>query len=245
VDMMDHPVGFKIIDCLLGFEDMEDNSVDLILTDPPYNKGKQYEGNFSDNKPEKEFRRFNRKWITECLRILKPGRHFYFTCASDQIWYFKGVCEDIGFKFRHLLIWSTGECKGHMNSRTWLRSYEPVFWFQKPGGTYGLFNNFPLAAFDVIRIYSPHKNSKGDDKKFHVCQKPILLWDTIITKSSMEGDFILDPFLGSGTTLVSAVKNNRSCFGFELSEEYRPMIEKRLKKALMDYSGRQSDLKSF
>lgn len=221
-------VGYKIGCCLIEMQFIPENSIDLILTDPPYNKGKDYEGDISDNKPQKEFDNFNKEWLKHCLRILKPGHHLYFSCASDQFQYFIDLAIKIGFKYRHLIIWATNECKGHMNSRTWLRSYEPILWLQKPGSTYGLFNNYPNSSLDVIIQYSPHKKTIGEDKKFHICQKPIKLYETIITKSSKSGDIVFDPFLGSGTTLIASMKTKRCAIGFEVSKEYEPIIKKRI-----------------
>ncbi|UCD07256.1 MAG: site-specific DNA-methyltransferase [Candidatus Aenigmatarchaeota archaeon] len=224
--MKDNSISFEIGDSLILLAELKDDLIDLIFTDPPYNKGKDY-GEVSDSKPEKEFWLFNTEWMFQLHRVLKPGHHFYMTCAHDQIDDFKRIAMDQGFKFRRLLIWATNECRGHMNARTWLASYEAVLWFQKPGKPYGLFNNYPYAALDVLLYRSPHRNSKKD-KKYHIAQKPLELVKCIILKSSQEGDLVLDPFLGSGTTLVACVETKRKGLGFELNPEYESIIRKRL-----------------
>lgn len=220
---------FHIGCCIKGMESMDSDCIDLIITDPPYNKGKEYLGDeFSDNKPVKEFWRFNDRWLELCYNILKPGKHLYFSCASDQIFDFRNAGMKAGFEFRHLLIWATNECRGHMNSRTWLRSYEPILWFKKPGKTHGLFNNFPFSALDVLLMTSPHKPTIGEDRKVHICQKPVKLFESIIRKSSLPNEIVFDPFLGSGTTLVASLKQSRFSVGFELSPDYEPIIEQRI-----------------
>jgi len=206
---------------------LEDESVDLIMTDPPYNKNKNY-GVVSDKKPEKDFWKFNRLWIDRCNRILKDGHHFYFSCSHEQIFKFKEIGEAEGFKFRRLLIWATNECRGHMNKRTWLASYEPILWFQKREGkySYGLFNAYPYPALDVFIVRSPHKNSK-EDKKYHPTQKPTRVMENIIAKSSQINDVVLDPFMGSGTTMEACQNLGRSCIGIEINPEYCEIIKKR------------------
>jgi DNA modification methylase len=227
---------YLIGDCITWMGRLPSESIDLILTDPPYNKSKDYEG-VSDDKPVAEFDQFNKGWLSGCLSILKPGHHLYFSCSSDQIFYFKELGEKMGFKFRHLLIWATNECRGHMNRRTCLRSYEPILWFQKPGQSYGLFNNYPFPALDVLLYRSPHVNTKGVDNKVHICQKPLELFKAIIMKSSQEGDIIFDPFLGSGTLLAATLGTKRVAIGVELNEAYSERIDKRMIKKGVELEG--------
>ena len=94
-----------------------------------------------------------------------------------------------------------------------------ILWFQKPGKSYGLFNNYPFSALDVVTISSPHVTRKGEDKKVHITQKPLKLFETIITKSSIENDVVLDPFIGSGVTVVACKKLNRQYIGFDINKE--------------------------
>ena len=219
------------MDCIEGMKQLQNCSIDLIITDPPYNKKKDY-GNNTDNKPQKEFDKFNYEWLKEVFRILKFGHHFYFSCASNQIFYFKEICDQIGFRYRHLLIWFPNEYKARMNPQTWQRAYEPIFWFQKHdnnGSKYGLFNNYPFHNMDVLMIRSPHINHSNMEKKYHVAQKPTNLFKTIIAKSSKKGDIVLDPFMGSGTTAISCKFLDRHFIGFELNPEYIKIGNKRTK----------------
>ena len=224
-------------DCIKGLKLLNSNSIDFIITDPPYNKDKDYGEGINDNKSKQEFKLFNREWLSECYRVLKEGHHLYFSCSPEQIFYFHHLSFLEGFKFRHLLIWSTNECRGHMNERTWLRSYEPIFWIQKPGKSYGLFNNYPFSALDVINISSPHVNRKGEDKKVHIAQKPLKLFETIIKKSTKENDLVLDPFIGSGVTAIACKKLNRRFIGFDLSKENIEICNERLSKVKGNIKG--------
>ena len=224
-------------DCIEGLQNLNINSIDFIITDPPYNKDKDYGEGINDNKTKEQYKNFNLQWLCECFRVLKEGHHLYFSCSPEQIFYFHYLITKVGFKFRHLLIWSTNECRGHMNERTWLRSYEPIFWIQKPGKSYGLFNNYPFSALDVINISSPHVNRKGEDKKVHIAQKPLKLFETIIKKSTRKNDLVLDPFIGSGTTAIACKKLNRRFIGFDLNEENIEICYNRLSKVKGNIEG--------
>lgn len=223
-------------DCLEIITQLRDESIDMVITDPPYNKGKDYIGApGTDNKSVNEFWDFNKIWLEKCFGILKEGHHLYFSCSSDQIWDYKNIINESNYKYRHLLIWATNEVKGHMGPNNWLRSYEPIFWLQKGDKTYGLFNNYPFNAFDVLIFRSPHFNSRLD-KKFHLAQKPLNLFKTIINKSIKKDDIVLDPFLGSGTTTRACKDLGRKCIGIEISESYCQIAVKRLAQEVLNFN---------
>jgi len=217
-------------DCLKILPKLPDESIDLILTDPPYNKGKfeHYDG-----LPDDVFWKHMEKWIKECFRILKSDGHLYFTCSQEQIWKYKEICERVGFKLKHLLIWFFNEPKVHMKTEVgWLRTYEPIMFFVKSERFRKLNNDRKWTEgvnnFDVCMFRSPHKSTKGLNKKLHPTQKPVELYYKIIVKSTLEGMSVLDPFLGSGTTMVACLKSRRNCIGIEINPEYIKVIKQRL-----------------
>jgi DNA modification methylase len=212
-------------DCLKILPTLPDESVDLILTDPPYNKKKDYEV-YKDNLTEEEYWEFMEGWIKESFRILKNDGFLCFSCSQEQIWIFKPLCEKVGFRFDHLLIWSSGECKAHLPHERWLRTYEPFLFLVKGEGR-KLNNEWGYNNMDVFRVRSPHKNSK-EDKKYHPTQKPLKVMENIVAKASERGMIVLDPFLGSGTTMVACRNLKRNCIGIEINKNYIDIIKKRL-----------------
>jgi len=212
-------------DCLKVIPTIPSESVDLVLTDPPYNKKKDYEV-YKDNLTEEEYWQFMESWIKESFRILKDDGFLCFSCSQEQIWNFKPLCERVGFKFDHLLIWSSGECKVHLPHERWLRTYEPFMFFVKGEGR-KLNNEWGYNNMDVFRVRSPHQNSR-DDKKYHPTQKPLKVMENIVAKASEKGMVVLDPFLGSGTTMVACKNLRRSCIGIEINPKYVEIAKLRL-----------------
>jgi len=203
--------------------------VDLVLTDPPYNKGK-FE--YYDGLPDEVFWKYMESWLKEVFRILRSDGHLYFTCSQEQIWKYKAIGEQIGFRFKHLLIWFFNEPKVHMRTDIgWLRTYEPILFFYK--GVPRRLNNDRrwtegVNNFDVCFFRSPHRNTKGENKKLHPTQKPVELYYKLIVKSTEEGMTVLDPFVGSGTTLLACLKSRRKGIGIEIEPKYVEVIKKRL-----------------
>jgi len=217
-------------DCFNILPKIPTNSMDLILTDPPYNRGKfeHYDG-----LPDKEFWQYMEKWLKESFRILKEDGHLYFTCSQEQIWQYKEIAEKVGFKFKHLLIWFFNEPKVHMRTDVgWLRTYEPIMFFVK-SNNYRKLNNDRrwtegINNFDVCLYRSPHKVTKGINRKIHPTQKPVELYYKIIVKTTEENMTVLDPFLGSGAVMVACLQSNRNCVGIEINENYINLVKDRL-----------------
>jgi DNA modification methylase len=80
---------------------------------------------------------------------------------------------------------------------------------------------------DVFRVRSPHESSK-EDKKYHPTQKPLKVMENIVAKASEKGMVVLDPFLGSGTTMVACKNLKRNCIGIEINKTYIDIAKKRL-----------------
>lgn len=217
-----------------------DNSVDTITTDPPYLIGyKEWDKQETD---------FHIKWLQECYRVLKPG---------GTLWTFMAHCTKDGKTFisadfyrllrmffdvdlRNSVVWARQKDRGaskHLKSQR-----EDLFYAIKPGGQH-TWNNLKMLR-EVVTPYvkdgrprgwfldehgnrvrwtglgnvwtytAPQYNSKSD-KQIHPAQKPVMLMERLIRLSSNEGDTILDPFLGSGTTAIACKLSNRNFIGFE------------------------------
>lgn len=246
---------------LKSSEDMKelpDNSVDLIVTSPPYNinikygnktsKGKIVESKgikYSDNLSEDEYKEMLRKVFNECKRVLKEDGSIWINIKNRLIddvvvppfWiqeYFKD------FYLKNLLVWNF-DWGGSTNKRFSPR-YEFIFWYTKSKKNYK-FNledvKIPTLNYRPDRYKSQLKNPtdvwrismvSGNfaERTDHPAQYPERLIERIILAGSNKGDLILDPFMGSGTTAVVAKKLNRNYIGYELIKEYVDIAKKRL-----------------
>jgi len=215
--------------CLEVMKKMRPNSIDLIITDPPYNKNKDYGIPNIDSKPEKEFWNFNLKWLKLCYKVLKPHCHIYWSCSHDQIFEYRKIIEKTKLKFNRLLIWFTNEPKLRLSHSKWLSTYEPIFFCSKeePRALQSPPKSLNINNFDVIVARSPHRNSVID-KKYHIAQKPLKLMIKLVAKASEPGETVLDPFCGSGTTLVACKILNRNYIGIELNPEFVKICKYRL-----------------
>ncbi len=226
-------------DCLEEMKKIPDNSVDLIITSPPYNKSfyetrkknggkndvwkqrKIVYADFSDKLDPIKYEEWQIEYIKECLRVLKPtGSLFYNHKAFSHkhlLIYPKYVFD---FPLKQIITWDRGSTP-QINPCRFYPTTELVFWFSK-SAVQPYFNNKGIKhKSEVWRI-----NAKP--MKEHPAPFPEELVENIILSCSKENDLVLDPMAGSGTTLKMAQKNNRKYIGIEISKEYVEIINKRL-----------------
>lgn len=230
----------KIIcgDAVEKMQEIKSKSVDLIIADPPYNLGKDY-GNGSDSKNFEEYIHFTQKWTKEATRILKQTGTFYVFMGFRFISYLYQILDkENSLNFVNWICWHYTQGIG--KTKGFSPRHDDILMFTKsPKYTYNL---------DTIRVpqkyYRSRNNMRGanpgdvwqfshihycqDNRQGHPTQKPEGLIERMVLASSNEGDLILDPFSGSGTTLRVCQQLNRKCTGIELSEEYVKMTKKRL-----------------
>jgi len=231
-------------DCLIGMKKLEDNKFDMIFTDPPFNTAFDKETekrmvwrNSKINKlitadwdkfTDEEFLEFNKKWLTECFRLLRPKG----TLAVFNFWKnipeFILMAEEIGFKREDLVTWFKPNAPlGFPN--TLIRSCEYVLMFNKPSqnSSYKRFikRGYLMRNCIVKPITSTKERKKGNH---HPTQKPISIIEMFLKKYTEEGNWILDPFLGSATTAVACQRMNRNCVGFEKDKGYYETSLKRI-----------------
>jgi len=218
---------------------MPDCFVDLIVTSPPYNKGYwssnrnlnngfktkarriDYE-NYSDNLNPKDYEEWQRKFIKECLRILKPTGSFFYNHQPIQ----KNHQEVnplfiYDFPLKQTIIWN------RKNTPKLDKSYffpitEYIFWLQKEKDSRVKFNRKKALFNTNVWNISP------DVKNKFPAPFPEELVNNCILSCTEENDLVYDPFMGSGTTAKMAILNNRNWIGSEISTEYCDIINKRL-----------------
>lgn len=190
-------------DCLELMKDIPDNSVDCVITDPPY--GINYQSNFRKNKHSKIHGdiSFPIESINECIRISK--RCAYIFCRWEQIELLPKPKSVIAWIKNN---WSMGDLK-HEHGRQW----EACCFF--PQEQHKFIKRIPDVIF-----------SERTGNNLHPTEKPVKLISTLISCNT--GNIILDPFAGSGTTLVAAKQLGRKYLGFELEEKYCEIARKRL-----------------
>lgn len=210
-------------DCLEGFKRIENNSIDAIITDPPYGIGYKDDTGRGFRGDKQPFTMF----LFESFLKLKPGGAIYVFCRWDVQEDFRTVMRLAGFKVRNQLIWDkllgggVGDC---------LRSYAPeheVVLFGTKGDDFRFHNGRKSSVLRYKRIMPGEKNIR-----IHPTQKPVDLIERLITDSTDEGEIVLDCFMGSGTTAVACINTKRQYIGFEIDKTYYDLSQERIKRVL-------------
>ena len=218
------------MDCLDGMKEIEEGSVNLIVTDPPYTmtkRGKSCRPNWMPNSMGSNV--FNGKipnakqWMTECYRVLGEKSHFYTFVNINDITQYLKTAKEIGFKLHNIIsmIKDTG-----MPNRWYYKQTELLLFFRK--GKAKPINDY--TSRDNVNVIMP-KKSNG---KLHITQKPLDFIEKIVTNSSNINDLILDPFIGSGTTAIAALNTHRNFIGFELDKGYYDIANQRIASFLRE-----------
>lgn len=233
-------------DAIIELKKIESNSVDLIVTDPPYNLNKDY-GNNSDKLEFDEYLNFSRKWIREAVRVLKPEGTMYVFMGMKYISYIYNILEkEMSMYFNSWITWyytqGIGKTKGYSPR------HDDILMFTKdkkkfkfnldeirvPQKYYRSVNNMRGANPGNVWEFS-HMHYCNKNRTKHPTQKPEGLYERMILASSDEGDVVLDPFLGSGTLLHVCQNTNRNGIGIDINPEYIQMSKERLKEEFLGF----------
>jgi len=197
-------------DCLELMKHIPDGSIDLICTDPPYCVGATSNGLKSSYSDLSLIKPFFNEVFQQWQRVLKDGGHAY--CFTDWRTYplLYGVMQK-SLTVRNLIVWN----HKLLRPGNWYRySYELVIFATKGKAE----RNFGGSERDIIEI-KPATDEMCPNR-LHSSQKPLELLEKLITNSTVEGDKVLDCFIGSGSTAVAAINTGRQFIGFELDEHY-------------------------
>ena len=227
-------------DAIEKLAEIEAESVDLIVADPPYNLGKDY-GNNHDIRGFEQYLLFSRKWLKQAHRILKPKGTIYVFMGFRFISYFYDILDrELGMFFNSWVVWhytqGIGKKKGfsprHDDILVFNKSEDFVFNLDKirvPQKYYRERNNMRGANPGDVWEFS-HVHYCNENRENHPTQKPEGLIERMILASSNEGFTVLDPFLGSGTTLRVCQQLKRKGIGIEINPDYVKMTQNRLKR---------------
>lgn len=221
-------------DCLEKMKDIPDNSVDLIITSPPYEDiaGAGYRANSKDILFLKLYSEFMDKLFTEYFRVLKLSGQIFFNIKSKthnkQIstpHWFEFLESFRKFKLKSYIIWKYAGSFDSSTKRFHL-DYEIIYHLSK---TDDIFLNENCGLKDPLSSvwYIPH----GIKNRLHPTQMPENLVERILKVASNDGDLILDSFMGSGTTGVVALRLKKKFIGIEINEEYFKIAKKRITEA--------------
>lgn len=241
---------FKLIynDIFKAIKKVEDKSIDMIFADPPYflssdgitcsggkmvsvNKG-EWDKTLSINEKHK----FNKKWIKECYRILKDNGTIWISGTLHNIYSIGMALEEEEFKIINNITWQKTNPPPNLACKTFTHSTETILWARKDlkniKYTFNyeimkkLNNNKQMKDVWTTSLTKPSEKKQGK----HPTQKPLEILDKIILASTNENDLVLDPFCGSSTTGISAVRLNRRYIGIDNEKEYLEISKKRFKE---------------
>lgn len=227
-------------DSRLLLKDLDDESIDLVVTDCPY-KIVQGGGTIVPRKDECSGI-FNRRnvfiqeniktgklfdnndikfddWLPKIYRVLKNNTHCYIMINGRNLCELQTIAEKVGFKFQNLLVWDKGNVTPN---KYYMQGCEYILMLRK--GKAKNINN--MGTSNILRI----PNIIGN--KLHPTEKPVDLMKTLIENSSNENDIVLDPFMGVGSTGIACMNLNRNFIGFELDSKYFNIAKERLE---LDY----------
>lgn len=228
-------------DALNTLKLIKDETIDLVVTDCPY---KIVQGgctnielkneprgilskrrlSLEDVKAGKIFKHNDiefSEWLPEVYRVLKEGTHCYIMINARNLCSLQTEAERVGFKFQQLIVWNKGNS---VPNKYYLNSHELILMLRK--GPAKNINN--MGTKNVLSI----QNKIGN--RTHPTEKPVALMEILINNSSNEGDIVLDPFMGTGSTGIAAVKNNRRFIGIELDKQYFDIAQQRIEQTLQE-----------
>jgi site-specific DNA-methyltransferase (adenine-specific) len=244
-------------DCLKVLADIRPETIDMVFADPPYNLSNNgftcHAGRaVSVNKGEwdkshgieKDFE-FHKLWLTACCRVLKPNGSIWISGTYHSIYGCGFALQILGYHILNDICWFKPNASPNLSCRYFTASHETLIWARKSKNAKHTFNyeDMKRGAFseDIFKTEGKQMRSlwaipppRQEEKRFgkHPTQKPIKLLERIVVASSNPGDIILDPFMGSGTTGVAAMRNGRSFIGIEKDKGYFEVARKRVSEIL-------------
>ena len=250
------PVNTKVIngDCFTAMDEMISQGLkfDMIFADPPYflsnggitcQSGKMVKvdkGDWDASQGSELNHEFNTEWIRRCRDLLAEHGTLWVSGTMHVIYSVGFAMQQLEMKILNNVTWQKPNPPPHLAGRYFTHSTETILWARKNEKAKHKYNyslmkelNGGKQMKDVWTFTAPGKVEKSEGK--HPTQKPLVLLDRIIRASTDEGDTILDPFLGSGTTIVAALLAGRNSVGIEQEKEYCELSKKRIMWAIKEF----------
>src|SRR5271157_716637 len=234
-------------DCLELLALIPESSVDLVFADPPYflsnggitcHAGRMVsvnKGDWDKSKGPGANHEFNRAWLAACQRVLKPNGSIWVSGTAHVIHSVGFAMQQLGFKLLNDISWVKPNPPPNLSCRYFTHATETIIWAARDKKSRHTFNyklmketNRGKQMKSVWEIKPPENWEKKFGK--HPTQKPVALLERILLASSNEGDLVLDPFSGSGTTVLAALHKGRRAVGIELDAKWTRVAIQRLKE---------------
>lgn len=238
-------------DCFLKLREIPDNSIDLILTDPPYNIAKYSTGNIkfdwrsdiNNDLAEWDLEPLNpNDLLSEFKRILSPKGNIFIFCSYNLIGEYHKVF-DSQFDTFQFMVWHKTNPVPNFRKTSFLNSCELIVSCWNKGHTWNFTNQKDMHNFIESGICMGSERIKDSTgKNLHPTQKPVSVLKKIIEIASNENDVVLDCFNGVGSTGDAALSLNRKYIGIEIDESYISATEKRLSNKYKNNKKYQGDM---
>ena len=233
-------------DCLEVMGKIPDNSIDVTFADPPFNLRKKY-SNYYDQQETDVYLSWCKGWLAEMFRITKPTGSVFVHNVPKWLIYFGSYLNEFAV-FRHWIAW---DAMGPPLGKTLLPTHYGILYYVKSdefkfydirmlhrrcrkchyvlqdyGGKKDQMHQFGPLASDVWTDIHRIRHKKRRDE--HPCQLPVHLLERLLLMSSDEGDIILDPFVGTGTTAIAAKRLGRKFVGIDIDPKYVEITNRKL-----------------
>jgi len=220
-----------------------DNSIDMVFVDPPYNLKKEY-NNYQDNKRDNEYIEWCNRWLSECIRVLKPTGSLFVINIPKWLIYHAYYLNKIAV-FNHWIAW---DAMGSPTNSKLMPNHYGILWYSKTnkpkyysiriphprdrkkelladwGGKKSMLHPYGKIAGDIWNDI--HRIRHRVRRDMHPCQLPVHLIERLILATTDEGDIILDPMVGTGTTAVAAKRMGRRFIGIDIDKNYVEIAQK-------------------
>ncbi|MBI4326019.1 MAG: site-specific DNA-methyltransferase [Chloroflexi bacterium] len=244
-------------DCLEFLSGIPDATFQLVVTSPPYNLGKEYEKRLHLD----DYVAQQRAVIRECVRVLRPSGNICWEVGNyvddgaiiplDAVLF--PIFRELGLRCRNRIVWHFEH--GLHCSRRFSGRYESILWFTKseeylfdldavrvpqkyPGKKYfkgpkaGEYSCNPLGKNPGDVWVIPNVKSNHVEKTDHPCQFPVELIERLVLSLTRENDWVFDPFLGTGTSVIAALRHGRRGAGAEILPKYVEIARGRIERAI-------------
>lgn len=231
------------MDCFEGMKQIDDNSIDLVLTDPPYSVKLKQSINLKGRKAlYDDFKTMD--WdnldISDMYdlifphldRVVKENGSVLMFCRVEYITYLIDSAKKNNFDVKATIIWHKTNPVPQIRKRNYLSSIEAIVWLARWKEDKCLFK-FNFTTQKHMHNYVDMPICQGD--RIHPTQKPIKLIMWLLERHSDENDVVLDPFIGSGTTAIACKKLHRKFIGFEINKDYVDFANEKLERTGIQY----------
>ena len=225
------------VDTLEFVKTLPDESIDLIVTHPPYkvtargNAGNS--GGMMQDKLSMQGKIFKHndikpiEYLPEFYRVLKDGSHCYIMTNHVNLHEMLNVAKESGFHFIKSLIWNKSN---KIMGQYYMSQFEYILFFRKGKGK--KINKCGTA--DILEI--PNKKTKGHDgKNLHDTEKPVELMKILIENSSNRDEIVFEPFMGIGSTVIACKELNRQYIACEIDEKYYEVAKNRIESVVINH----------